>query len=175
MFFVGNNKDIEKIFGVTLISSSIMNNALRKWEQISAGNPPWQNASDDIETVNMAKHISDTRAKLVTLDIGIAVSGSLRADYLQTIADDLLRRLPEHIADAERMGGIIIKWNGETWDFILPGNFGITAVNSNGVIQGAIFAVHSMQGKNTIRVSSTIVLTTMYTKLLIEFSKINSA
>lgn len=146
MFFVSNSTNIDEIFGVTLISSSVMNNALRKWEQVSAGNPPWLNASDGIETVNMAKHISDTRAKLVTLDIGIAISGSPRADYLQTIADDLLKRLPNHVSEAERLGGIMLKWNGNTWDFILPGNFGITAKDDNGEILGAIFAAHTAQG-----------------------------
>ena len=80
----------------------------------------------------MAKHISDTRAKLVTLDIGIAISGSPRADYLQGLADDLLKRLPDRVSEAERLGGIMLKWNGETWDFILPGNFGITAKDDNG-------------------------------------------
>ena len=94
----------------------------------------------------MAKHISDTRAKLTTLDIGIAISGSPRADYLQELADDLLKRLPDRVAEADRLGGLIIKWNGETWDFILPGNFGVTAKDDNGEIVGAIFAAHTSQG-----------------------------
>lgn len=41
---------------------------------------------------------------------------------------------------------IMLKWNGETWDFILPGNFGITAKDDNGEIVGAIFAAHTAQG-----------------------------
>lgn len=141
-----SNTDIGKAFGVDLITSSDMNNALIKWDNISTGNPPWLSHKDDIETVNMAKLISDTRAKLTTLDIGIAISGSARAEYLQKLADELLKRLPDEIADADRMGGIMIKWNGETWDYILPGDFGITAVGANGEIEGAIFAAHTSQG-----------------------------
>ena len=146
MLFVNSGTDIEKVFGVELISSSEMNTALKNWDRISTGKPPWLNAEDEIETVNMAKHISDTRAKLTTLDIGIAVSGSPRADYLQELADDLLKRLPDRIAEADRLGGLMIKWNGETWDYILPGNFGITAKDDNGEIVGAIFASHTSQG-----------------------------
>lgn len=146
MLFVNSGTDIEKVFGVELISSSEMNTALKNWDRISTGKPPWLNAEDEIETVNMAKHISDTRAKLTTLDIGIAVSGSPRADYLQELADDLLKRLPDRIAQADRLGGLMIKWNGETWDYILPGNFGITAKDDNGEIVGAIFASHTSQG-----------------------------
>ena len=40
----------------------------------------------------------------------------------------------------------MLKWNGETWDFIMPGNFGITAKDDNGEITGAIFAAHTVQG-----------------------------
>lgn len=145
MFFV-NNVDIGKVFGVELISSTDMNTALQLWDDISTGSPPWKNADNDIDTINMAKHVADYRAKLTTLDIGIAVSGGPRADFLQGLADDLLKRLPEKIPEADRLGGIVIKWNGETWDFILPGDFGITAKNNNGEIEGAIFAAHTTQG-----------------------------
>lgn len=144
MLFTNSGTEIEKIFGIELISSPEMNTALEKWDNISTGKPSW--LSDDVETVNMAKHISDTRAKLTMLDIGIAVSGSARADYLQTLADDLLKRLPDRIAEADRLGGIMIKWNGKTWDFILPGNFGITSKDDNGEIVGAIFAAHTSVG-----------------------------
>lgn len=147
MLFLQNETDIGKIFGVNLISSTEMNSALKVWNDISTGKPPWLNGKDEIETVNMAKHISDFRAKLITLDIGIAISGSARADYLQEAADDLLKQLPDRIADASRCGGMIIKFNGESWDFVLPGEFGVTEVDNNGKIRGAIFASHKMQGE----------------------------
>ncbi len=141
-----NNTDISKVFGVELITSNEMNNAIQLWDSISTGNPPWKNIEDDIETVNMAKFISDTRAQLTVLDIGISVSGSPRADYLQTIVDELMKKLPEKIPEADRLGGVIIKWNGETWDFVLPGNFGVVKKDNNGNITGAIFAAHTSQG-----------------------------
>lgn len=145
MLFV-NNTDIGKVFGVELISSTEMNRALKLWDDVSTGKPPWKNTDDDIDTINMAKHIADYRAKLTTLDIGITVSGSPRAEFLQKLAEDLLKRLPEKIPEANRLGGIIIKWNGQTWDFVLPGNFGITAKDDNGEIVGAIFASHTSKG-----------------------------
>ena len=145
MFFASSS-DIGKVFGVDLITSSDMDNAIRMWDEISTGKPPWANADDDIETINMAKHITDTRTKLAMLDIGISISGSARADYLQTVIDDLLNRLPDRFAEAERLGGMIVKWNGQTWDFVMPGNFGITSQTDNGEINGAIFASHTTQG-----------------------------
>lgn len=147
MLFISNT-NVEKVFGVELISSPEMNDAIQRWDNISTGGPSWLSEADDIETVNMAKLICDTRAKLTTLDIGIAISGSSRADYLQGVADDLLRRLPDRIAEADRLGGMMIKWTGEAWDFVLPGDFGVTAKDNNGEITGAVFAAHASQGSS---------------------------
>ena len=147
MFFV-NDTDIGKVFGVDLISSDEMNNVLKRWNEISTGKPPWMNAEDEIGTINMAKHIADYRARLTTLDIGIAVSGGPRAEFLQVLADDLLKRLPAKIPEANRLGGMIVKFNGKSWDFVLPGDFGITHVDDNGAIDGAIFAAHKSVGND---------------------------
>lgn len=138
--------DIGKTFGVELVQSSTMNTALTLWDSVSSGSPPWLDPDDDVTTYNMAAHICNTRAKLVCLDIGVAVSGSPRADYLQTICNDLIKRLPDKVADAERLGGIAIKWNGASWDFALPGEFGITKQDGNGNIVGAIFAEYITHG-----------------------------
>ena len=145
MFFPSSS-DIGKIFGVQLIASDEMSSAINRWDDISTGRPSWLNASDDIETVNMAKLIADTRAKLTVLDISIAASGSPRADYLQGLIDNLLQRLPDRVAEADRLGGMIIKWNGESWDFVMNGSFGVTHRNDNGEITGAIFATFTTQG-----------------------------
>lgn len=145
MLFRNSGTDIGRAFGVELITSSVMQAALERWDDISTGRPPWLNGEDGIETINMAKHISDTRAKLTALDIGIALSGSARAEFLQGIADSLLERLPDKLCEADRLGGMIVKWNGGTWDFILPGDFGVTALDDNGSIVGVIFASHIVE------------------------------
>lgn len=141
--------EIGRAFGVELIQSSEMDMALKRWDAISSGRPPWLDFEDGIETVNMAKVISDTRARLITLDLGIAISGdSARAKFIQKACDDLLKRLPEHVADATRLGGMAIKWNGRAWDFVKPSDFGITKMDSNGEITGAIFAQHITLGRD---------------------------
>ncbi len=144
--FKRNSEDIGRVFGVELIRSDAMEREIELWDRVSSGRPPWLNKDDQIETVNMAKHISDTRAKLVALDLGIAVSGSSRAEFLQDIVDKLLKKLPDEISDALRLGGMMIKWNGSDWDIMLPWEFGITKVDSDGEITGAIFAEHISHG-----------------------------
>lgn len=138
--------EVEKAFGINLVRSSKMENALKNWDAISTGKPPWLNREDDIITINMAKHIADFRTKLIVLDIGIAISGDgPRAEALQQVCDRLISKIPEHVSDAARMGGMAIKWNGKTWDFVLPQNFGITKVDDHEIV-GAIFAEHITHG-----------------------------
>jgi len=143
--FIFDNSDVGKVFGVELITSSDMATAIQRWDDISSGNPGWKNADDDIDTVNMAKVIANTRAKLTTLDIGIKIDGSARAERMQEIADECIKRLPDRLSRADRLGGMIIKWNGESWDFIMNGSFGVTATSSDGAITGAIFAIQTVQ------------------------------
>lgn len=144
MFFI-NHTDAGKVFGVRIITSDDMNAALKRWDKISTGKPPWLDPEDDVKTINLAKLIADTRAKLTTLDIGISLSGSARADYLQSLVDNLLVRISDKVAEADRLGGIIIKPNGKSWDFVLPDSFGITHVDDDR-ITGAIFAEYTSQG-----------------------------
>ena len=151
MFVHDNAVSIEKVFGVRLLTSSEMASAIEMWDNISTGRPSWLDYEDGIETVNMAKHISDTRAKLTCLDIGISCGGpkgtqSVRADFDQKLIDELLKKLPDQLCTADRLGGMIIKWNGASWDFVPNGSFGITAKKDNGEITGAVFATHTVQG-----------------------------
>ena len=140
--FYGDNMTIAEPFGVELIDSPEMRQAIAEWDAVSRGEPYWLDPEDDITaSVNAAKVISDKRAALITLDIGIAIDGKdERAKRLQKLADDLLKHLPEQVSEATRLGGIMIKYNGDGWDYFLPGDFGVTALDANGKIVGAIFA-----------------------------------
>jgi A118 family predicted phage portal protein len=148
MFFHNNSSEIGRAFGVELISSTQMRSAIENWDKISSGSPPWLSHADDIRTINMAQHIADTRAKLTTLDIGVAVSGSARADFIQAVVDNLIEQLPKKITQADALGGMVFRWNGASWDFALPGEFGITEKEQDDQITGIIFASHTTQGTN---------------------------
>jgi A118 family predicted phage portal protein len=65
------------------------------------------------------------------------------------VVDDLIERLPDKLCNADRLGGMMIRWNGQSWDFVLPGSFAITEINSNHDIIGAIFASQIAQEGDT--------------------------
>lgn len=148
MFFHDNTSQISRAFGVTLVSSENMKNAIDRWDRISTGHPEWVDSEDNIHTINMAKHIADTRAKLTTLDIGVALSGSPRADAMQPIVDQLVKMLPQQVSEADRLGGMLIRWNGKSWDFIHQGDFGVVEKSDDGGIAGFILASYVTSGNS---------------------------
>mgnify|MGYP000296179474 CR=1 FL=1 len=119
-------------FGVKLLTSSDMDSALNKWNDIFTGKPPWKDAEDEIDTANVASLISNTRSKLTMLDIGIALSESPRTEYMQKVANNLVDKLSEKLPRAFALGGMMIKFNGASWDFIYPERFAVTEKDSNG-------------------------------------------
>lgn len=139
-------KNASEAFGIDIIYSPKMYMAQSKWNSIITGIPPWLDAEDDIETVNLALLMCNTRARLTMLDIGIALSQSPRTEYMQNIADSLLTKVGEKLSRGLALGGMMIKYNGESWDIMYPGQFAVTDKDSNGTIQGAIFSVQKVQG-----------------------------
>ena len=131
--------DIEKTFGTAVQVSDIMDAWIVKFSKITQGSPWWADEEDDIESINFAKYIDDVTAGLVTLDLGIAVSGGERADWLQKQADYVLKVITDKVSEGLGNVGIMFKPNGQNVDYIEPGCFYPTDTNSNGDILGCIF------------------------------------
>lgn len=136
--------EARKEFDTEILLSGRMEKAIKEWNAIAEGNPPWLDSEDDIGTINFAKFICSDLAKKTCLDIDINVDGSERAKYLQTVVDGLKKVLRDKVEDAAVTGGIMFKPNGSSdpnncIDYVTSENFLVTAANSNGKILGAIF------------------------------------
>lgn len=146
-------KDAEKAFQIEVTYSFEMDKAIRLWNQIVSGKPPWMDKEDNIETINFAKTITTDVAKKTCLDIDINISGSARADYLQQIIDNMRKKkLRDKVEDAAAVGGIMFKPNGLSYannciDYLMPDDFIVTEQTSNGDIKGCIF-LDCFQEKN---------------------------
>ena len=132
-------KEIEERFQADIQISSVMESAISKYYNITAGKPPWLDPEDDIESINFAGFIDDVTAGLVTLDLEIDISGGERADYLQKQADYVLSVITDKVSEALGNCGIMFKPNGQNVDYIEPGNFAPTETDSNGNILGCVF------------------------------------
>lgn len=132
-----------KVYNVDVYMTDKMEGAINLWQSITSGNPPWKSQEDDIDTINFAAFIAKDTAKKVCLDIDINVTGA-RGEYTQRIVDQLMVVLRDKVEDACRLGGIMLKPNGNTSpsnciDYVLPNNFLVTDKDSNGNVLGCIF------------------------------------
>ena len=142
-------KEIEERFQADVQLSSIMEAAIDKFYCITAGHPPWEDKKDDIESINFAGYIDDVTAGLVTLDLGIDISGSERADYLQAQADYVLNVIHDKVSEGLGNCGLMFKPNGQNVDYVEPGSFAPTETDSNGNILGCVFQSQIQRGDYT--------------------------
>lgn len=130
---------IKQEFNTEIQLSQIMESAIAKYYNITAGKPYWIDPEDDVESINFAGFIDDVTAGLVTLDLGIEISGTGRAEYLQKQADYVLSVIHDKVSEGLGNCGLMFKPNGETIDYIEPGCFAPTETDSNGNILGCVF------------------------------------
>ena len=131
--------EVKKVFGVIPQLSETMDDWISTWNGITAGTPYWEDPEDDVHSIGFAGYIDDVTAGLATLDLGIEVSGSARAEYLQKQADYVLARMQDKVSEGLGNVGIIFKPNGVNTDYVSPGDFIPTDTNSNGDILGCVF------------------------------------
>lgn len=122
------------------VLSSRMATASGLWRMMVNGEPPWLNKDDNIKTIRFGNFIATTAAKLATLDIGVELSGSARATWLQNQFNEVV--LPvfrDKVQCALQSSGIIIKPTGDSLNYVEDKDFLITDYNSNGLVTGVIF------------------------------------
>jgi len=132
--------DAKQKFGVTPISSSNMDAEIAKWMNVYYGMPAWVDSQNAIRTINFAKAVCSETARLVTLGIGVNLSGGDRASFLQEQVDKTIYpRLRSWVEYGCASGTIILKPNGEGVDVVTPDRFCVVRSDSNKKISGAIF------------------------------------
>lgn len=135
--------DAEKAFGVETYLSPEMEDAIKLWESMERGNPPWLSDSDG-RTISFSNTVARELAKLITQNIDIKVQPAYgsgeKAAFIQSAIDNhFLKNAQENMETVIRLGGIMAKWNGSGIDYIPPDRFLVTEFDSNKDIKGVIF------------------------------------
>ena len=142
--------DAEKAFGVETYLSPEMDAALKLWEQLESGKPPWLNDSDG-RTISFSNTIAEELARLVTQNIDVKVQGLRSGDIpekMQKIIDKyFLQNAKDNIHSMISFGGIMAKWNGKGIEFLRPDMFLVTEFDSNGDVLAAVFFSYYSKGK----------------------------
>ena len=134
--------DAEKAFGVETYLSPEMDAAIKLWQQLESGKPPW--VEGDTKTIRFSNTVARELSKLVTQNIDIKVqakygTGDTAAKIQKAIDNYFLKNAQKIMGEIMMLGGSMAKWNGKGMDYIPPYKFLVTEHDSNGEILGAIF------------------------------------
>lgn len=123
-------------FNIEPIRSEELESWINECISIYKGNPSWIDVEDGIDSINVAKTVCSEAARLGVMGIGVHISGSARANWLEEEINKINFR--EWLEYACAYGLIILKPNGKDVDLYLPGEYEITHI-SGGKIDGIVF------------------------------------
>lgn len=131
--------EIYQIFNIQPAVSSVMLGAVEDWKNIYEGHAFWLADDPCMRSAQFASMVSSEAARLATIEMDFTVSGSARADFLQSQLNIVQDKLRTQLEYACAMGGLMFKPNGSGVDYIKPNAFIPVDLDGNGEITGAIF------------------------------------
>lgn len=132
-------------FNIEPVSSEQMQAWISECINIYRGEPCWLDEEDSIDTVNFAKAVCSETARLATLGIGIRISGSARADWLQGQIERIYYQLRAWVEYGCAYGTVILKPDGEAVRLYTPLEFEVTH-HTDGNIDGVVFHNYKRRG-----------------------------
>lgn len=133
-------KNVKTAFGVTPITSQLMDISVLKWMNIYYGKPEWVDPDNRIKTINFAKAVCSETARLTNLAVAIELDGGARAEFLKKHIDKaIMPHLREWVEYGCAAGTVIIKPNGEGADLVTPDRFWVIDMDGNRNISGIVF------------------------------------
>lgn len=121
--------------------SEPMEAAIDRWARAYEGRAPW--CTDGIHSLQIPAAIASEFARLVTLEMGVTITGGARADYLTKQLQPFMSRIRPYTELGCALGGIVFKpyvtAGGISIDAIQGDCFFPTAFDTSGRMTGAIF------------------------------------
>lgn len=141
--------DAKQALGVDIAVGPEMRTAIDLWAQMFLDRPPWLDPTT--KSLGLPAAIAGELARLTTVELESAVTGSLRADYLQETYREVLAGLRGNVETACAAGGAVFKPyldNGALVVECVPAwRFFPTAFNSRREVTGAVFVEQKTVGK----------------------------
>jgi len=128
----------KELFDVKTITTSELNQFIKKCANIYKGVPEWVDEDDNIKTINFAKSVCSETARLATLAINIKIDGQSKADWMQEQLDNIYFQLRQWVEYGCAYGTIILKPSLDSIDVVLPGDYIVTE-DKNGKVSAVVF------------------------------------
>lgn len=137
-------KTIEEVIKHDIVLSQDMYNAIGLWSDMLADESPWLfDAESHAVSCGLPSSITSEIARLTTSEFKSAVTGSKRADFIQTVYNPVLKDLRQILEFGVALGSLIIKpyVSGNTikYDYNHADEFFPVAVDSSGKMLAAAF------------------------------------
>ena len=119
------------------------------WSRVFENRASWLNK--DVKSCNIAAAVASEIARLVTLELKSEISGSVRADYMQSYYNTLLKGLRRYVEYGCAKGGLILKpyvtEQGISIQYIQADSFFPISFDSSGNITRCVFAEQLRKGQ----------------------------
>lgn len=99
--------NIQQAIGAEVDISAPMLEALTKWVAIYGNQAEW--LGKDVKSLNLAAAIASEIARLVTIEMKVTVTGSLRADYLNEVLASVVEKMRDMVEFGAAKGGLMMK------------------------------------------------------------------
>lgn len=140
--------DISKKLNIQVSMSDKMQDAIDLWTDIYENNAPW--ISETVQSMNLGAGIASEIARMITLEFESEITGSARADYINTQYQKFLKHLRQYTEYGCAKGGVAFKPypqnNSICVDVVQADRFFPTAFDSSGNITGAVFVERITKG-----------------------------
>jgi len=141
---------IKERLQVDIVVSGDMSDAITLWTNLYENKAPW--LSDTVKSTNLAATIASEVARMVTIEFQSEITGSPRAEYLNSQYKRVIGRLKEYCEYGCAKGGIAFKPYifGQTIqvDAIHADQFFPTKFDGSGNITGAVFVEQIIKGRS---------------------------
>ena len=156
--------EIKKMFGADVCISSEMQRAIELWRQMYEDASPW--LDEGVKSMGLPAAVASEIARLATVELQSEITGSARAEYLNSQYAPILDKIRQYTEYGCAKGGLILKpyVSGDKIivDYVQADSFFPTAFDTSGRVTGAVFAdqikrggriytrleYHSLSGRN---------------------------
>lgn len=132
---------IKQALGVEPAMTSPMVTALNLWSRMYVNEPPWK--SSDIESLNLAAAIASEISRTATIEMGVKIEGSARADFIAAQFEKVMGKMRDLIEYGSAKGGLMFKpyVSGKEidFDFVQADQFFPINFDANGNITACVF------------------------------------
>jgi A118 family predicted phage portal protein len=137
-----NTTSLNKALGVNVSLSPLMTTALQKWSLMYVNQAEWLNK--DVISLQLPAAIAGEIARMVTIEMGVDVTGSPRAEWLHEQMEYVTPKLRQMVEYGNAKGGLMMKpyvRDGKiAVDFVQADCFYPITFDANGCITACVFS-----------------------------------